>query len=169
MKIFVIFSILLFISTSAFADSWKYKKELKKDNFTFGDVKIIRVIDTRNNDQYPDWSIEIYNKNELMALYKGVSFSDIVSDDKNNIFVGISNRGMPGTAVIIFDSKGNLRLLRNHKEGLFSYCSWSITRVREWYNDENPEIKIIKGQGTVQSKIEVNGCDGKVVNVLSKF
>jgi len=157
---------LFFLSFPVLSDMRIYKQELKKDNFEFGDVKVIRIRDTTKSAVYPEWSIEIYNKDELVASHEGLSFQDIAANKENSLFVGISNTGYPATAVIMFDGKGSLKLHRNHEENLFKYCKQSAYAFKEWYNSEEPGIKF---KGVNPAKIEVNGCDGQVVDVLSKL
>lgn len=59
----------------------------------------------------------------------------------NLLFVGLSNDGLPGTAIVIFDDEDNLNLEIKHDVGNFNYCEESIKRIRIWYDRENPAIE----------------------------
>ena len=158
--------ILLALSFPVLSDIRIYKQELKKDYFEFGEVKVIRIRDTTRSAVYPEWSVEIYRQGELVASHKGISFQDIAANKENNLFLGISNTGFPATALIAFDSQGNIKLNCNHNENSFKYCKQSAYAIKEWYNSEKPGIQF---KGISPTKIEVNGCDGQIIEILLRL
>jgi len=163
-KLIVVFLIL---SNVTYADSWSFPKKLAVDKFIFGDITIIRKSDSRESNQYPEWSIEIREDKKLLGLYKGISFDEIFSIHDAEVFVGVSNSGLPNTALVIFDSKGRIRILRDHNQKLFDYCSWSVIIDRKWYDQDKPDLKYetvddIEG-------LFINSCSGERINILDKL
>jgi len=163
-----VFPVVLFavLDTQLRADTWQFPKELTTDEYAFGDVKIIRSRDARRDDQYPDWAIHIYRAGELRALYRGVSFEVLAASDDNRVFVGISNRGLPDTAIILFDSDGNLRAIRRHTPAKFDYCQESITIVREWYDAAQPDIRFEYDEKGEFRTISVRSCRGERLDLV---
>ena len=160
--------ILLLIScmpTLLFADSWSFETGISETEYKFGNVTIKRVIDATNNQRYPRFSVAIYKNEELKALYAGVSFEDIGASDDNGSFIGISNDGLPGTAIIIFNREGELILHVPHNFSALplNYCSETITRQRQWYDQDTPNISF------AGNSITVRGCDGEIINVTDMF
>jgi hypothetical protein len=111
----------------------------------------------------------VYTNEELVGRYGGHYFEDIAANESNSVFVGISNRGLPSTAIIVFDAEGRLRALANHDlhAERFDYCDRSVTLLREWYDSENPSIRF--GQSDSDPALEVRGCRGELLNLLEMF
>jgi len=68
-----------------------------------------------------------------MAQYKNVGFEEVFASPDNEYFLGVSNSGIPGTAFVIFNKKGNL--IREEKHGFMAmsiYTEMSITLHRTW-------------------------------------
>ena len=164
MRIFLF--IIMVYSSIAGADQWFYKEEIQKDEFHFGDTTIERIVDATKDNQYPEFIIKIYTNNELQALYKGLHFEDIIATNSNKVFVGVSNHGLPGKAVMIFDSEGNLREMVNHKKSLFEYCSWSVTVSREWYAKNNPSLEFEYDEKGEIKTVSARSCKGGRVDIL---
>ena len=160
---------LIVISIDAIADTWKFPKEVTSHEYDFGDVKVVTKRDGTKNQIMPVYTVEIYREGNLQALYKGISFDHVAADKQNAVFVGISNRGLPGTAIVIFDGFGNLKLLRNHNKKLFEYCSWSTTIDRTWYDYKNPDLKVIYNDAGIPTTIQVNSCKGKAIDILKNI
>ena len=161
----IILLLILCIPALLLADSWKYDAKVSKTEYKFGNVTIWRVIDATNNQRYPKFSIAIYNNEELKGLYAGVSFEDISASDDNRNFIGISNDGLPGTAIIIFNKEGELILHvpHNFRALPLDYCRETITRIRQWYDQDNPNITFSG------NNITIRGCDGEILNVTDMF
>jgi len=168
MRIAATILLLCSVFKLAYGDTWKFPDELVVDEFVFGSARIVRTMDASENNQFPIWKIEIFREKALQAIYKGVWFEDIVANTDNTVFFGISNSGLPGTAVVIFDYKGNLLFERKHEKELYDYCSWSVTINRRWYDGENPDLRFIakdEGSGT---GLKVKGCNGMDIDVMPK-
>jgi hypothetical protein len=130
----------IFAAAVSLADIWSFDPVVDEEVFEFGHVSIVRTMDARRNRRYPDYSISIFRKDELRALYRGVSFEHIAASRNNDFFVGVSNKGLPGTAVVIFDQDGNLRTEIKHIP-IFEYCKKSSTIHRVWYDENDPDIR----------------------------
>ncbi len=154
-----------FVSTGI-CDSWSFPKKADETVYKYGETKIIKTIDGRNNDQYPDYIIDIYNKDKLVAKYRGISFQHIAASKNNDVFIGISNDGLPGTAFVVFDSKGNLRIEAKHYMFPLQYCDESVTRFRVWYDNENPNLHFIYSDSDEFEDIVLNGCGGKEIKII---
>ena len=152
--------------SAGYCDSWTYPSEVRKTGYTFGETKIIKIIDGTRNNQIPDFIIDIYKKDELLARYRGISFQHIAASKDNKTFVGISNDGLPETSLIVFTSEGALTVWANHYQLPLHYCSESITRVRQWFDDENPNLHFVYNEDTKIKDIIVNGCDGKEIRLF---
>jgi len=155
--------VLMLISSISVADSWRYEDEISESQYIFGDVTIKKIVDGTKNQTYPKFTVEVYDKKELKGLYAGVSFQDIEVSPDGRIFVAISNDGLPGSAILIFNNDGELIILVPHSFDAIplNYCSKSATRVRLWYDEDSPDINFSEG-GSV---ITVMGCDGKKINI----
>ncbi len=158
--------ILLLASFVAVADSWSFQPELKTTEFTFGATRIVRMVDAREDQFYPDFRIDVFTNDELVGRYGGQYFEHIAADERNSVFVGVSNFGIPNTAIIIFDAEGRLRALANHDlhADRFDYCGRSVTLAREWYDRENASIRFQQSAGG--STLEARSCRGEVLNLL---
>ena len=127
----------------ALADSWRFDPVLKQHTETFGNTKIVMSIDARKNQGLPDFSVEVYANKELRARYRGVSYQKLFASPDKSLFLGLSNDGLPGTAVVLFDKSGNLLLEVKHAAAAFDYCVQSMTRLREWFDADNPAVKFV--------------------------
>jgi hypothetical protein len=161
--------VLILISHVCLADTWKFDKERKEKVFTFGDTKIVRIIDTTKNQQYPDFIVEVYKEGELAAKYRGISFETIAADKTNQTFVGLSNSGLPGNAVVVFHSDGSLGQLLYHEQFVPVYCRRSVTVSKVWYDEENPDIQFkydkIGEDYEYISEISFRNCKGQRVTL----
>lgn len=160
--------VLAALSSIAIADSWKFDP-VKKDRVeTFGETKIVLTTDARKNRQYPDFVLAIYGNNELFAKYRGVSADKIFASQDNSHFLGLSNSGLPGTAVVLFDKKGNLLLEVKHRTATFDYCDESVTLIRTWFDAENPDVRFVVDEkyGGYKS-ITLRDCRGNTVDLMA--
>lgn len=142
MRKILVLSVLLVAATVpiGWADTWSFSPVVDEKAYEFGEVRIVRTIDATRNSRYPDFSITVYRAGELRALLRGVSFEHIAAPKDNSFFVGVSNDGLPGTAIIIFDAGGNLKVEIRHHFSKLKYCKRSITRYRNWYFPDAPDI-----------------------------
>lgn len=137
------FFLSLFLSLTAFGDTWFYKPEVSTKRYTFGATEIELIIDTTSDPYQPDFTLKIFTNSELQAIYRGISFQFLAADKSNSTFVGLSNEGIPGTAVVMFGSHGQLKKLVNHFEFSPHYCRHSVTIRKEWVNSTDPKIEFI--------------------------
>src|SRR3989442_6564906 len=112
---------LSFLLLNAHADSWSYDPKASDREFKFGATRIVVTTDARENRKYPDFVLRIFSDQELRAQYRGIGFEQVFASPDNELFLGLSNRGIPDTAVVLFDKKGNLRLLATHGLAEFDY------------------------------------------------
>ena len=138
----------------AFADSIAF--EPSTTEYTFGETRVVRVLERADG-----WGfrIDIYRESNLLARYPDQYFEVIAASENNEFFVGISNRGLPDTAMIVFNKRGELIRLRTHNGGI-EYCRQSISLVREWFDPEDPALSFVE----TETKIDVvwRGCDGEM-------
>ncbi|WP_374581015.1 hypothetical protein [Pseudoduganella sp.] len=157
--------ILLPLSGMASADSWRYPAERTERVFDFGATRIVLVTDGTKDRKYPDFTMQIFHGQELKAIVPHVSFEHIAGSPDGRLFVGLSNRGLPDSAMMLFDLDGAIRLHAIHDVAAFDYCEKSVTLARVWYDGENPDVKFLppsperRGPG-----ITVRDCRGKTVN-----
>ena len=153
-------------SSNVNADTWSFPIEAVETVYEFGETRIVKTVDGRENNEFPDFIIDIYKSDKLQAKYRGISFKHIAASKNNDLFVGISNEGIPGTSLVIFDSKGNLRIEAKHFYLPLHYCEQSITLVRKWYDDKNPNLHFIYEESGKVKDMVVNGCDGEEIKII---
>lgn len=162
-------ALLLIIALSsalASADSWRYPATISSKTDTHGDVTIRRIVDARKDQQYPAFAVEVSRGKELLARFPGVYFEQLFPAPDGSFFVALSNDGLPGTAVLIFDREGNLRLEAKHDVAYFDYCGYSVTRQRLWFDAEAPGVKFVKHENVNAYRIRLRNCHGKEVDLL---
>jgi hypothetical protein len=134
--------------------------------FEFGDTRIVQTTDGRLNRQYPQFTFQVFSKGILQAQVRNVSFEHFAASADGTLLVGLSNRGIPGSAAIVFNNRGAISLLATHGLAEFDYCSKSISIFRQWYDPEGPQINIDTGPGSVgTSGITLRDCKGKTVDL----
>jgi hypothetical protein len=154
-------------SAFASADSWQYHATISSKTDTHGDVTIRRVLDARKDRQYPNFSVEVSRGKELLARFPGVYFEQLFAAPDGSFFVALSNDGLPGTAVLIFDREGNLRLEAKHDVAYFDYCGHSVTRQRLWFDAETPGVKFVKHEDIDAYRVRLRNCHGREVDLLT--
>lgn len=159
------FLILIGICHYFFADSWLFFPG--KTEFKFGNIKIIQIIDAKEPTSNPDFILDFYKGNKLQAKYRNIYVEAIFKSPDNYYFVGLSNSGIPGTAYVVFDKKGNLlREVKHDCLDFVEYTNYSLIITRKWIDCDNPQIKFIKGD--FDTIIQVSGLKGKKYNLLNK-
>jgi hypothetical protein len=157
----------LSFSSPSSADSWSFPATIKTQPETHGDITIRRILDARKNQQYPHYSIEITRGDQLLARIPGVYFQQLFPAPDGSFFVGLSNEGLPGTAVIVFDREGRLKLEIKHGVAEFDYCEQSTTLVREWFDAEKPKVTFTKDPKWDFYTVTVRTCRGKDVDLMA--
>ena len=160
-------SSLLLLPAIGHADSWQFPPKETREEHRFGDLRIIEIVDARKNQHFPDFTVEVWRKKELLAKYPGAGFETLVAAPDHSLFVGLSNRGLPGTAVMILRANGALVVEAKHDIAAFAYCDESVTLVRNWYDDENPAVEFLKDEATGEyTGIRLRACDGGQLNLV---
>jgi hypothetical protein len=152
----------------AAADSWIYAKERTDEEFVFGGTTIVRTIDARRDQVYPDFFVSVYRGKTLLATFRDTSFDQLFASEGHEFFVGISNSGLPGTAIILFDADGGLISRIDHSQSLLEYCEESITLIRQWYSDDTPSVRIELRESDGQTdiaRITLTACDGDTITL----
>lgn len=159
-------ALLFSLVAGAHADTWSYPPELATRSFEHGDVRVVLTTDARKNQQVPDFLLEIYSHGVRVAQIPGVSFEHLFASSDNYLFIGLSNRGLPGTAAVVFNAQGRLALLANHGLAEFDYCSRSVTLQRVWFDEDNPNVSFRLGEQEKEPGIFVRSCSGKTIELL---
>lgn len=152
------------VSTPLFADSWRFEPELDETKFNFGEIQIVRGVDSRENQRFPEFYIKIYKGNKQIAVFPGMSFEQIAASKDQTVFVAVSNSGLPKTALMLFDSNGSIRAFLNHGQGNLKYCLETVTLKRIWYDGENPNITF-HFEDNFLSEITINSCNGDAIKI----
>lgn len=152
---------------AAFADSWQYKAEVDRQVRSFGDVRLVQIVDGTRNQKFPDFALEIYQGDRLVAALPGLAFDDVVASPDNEVFLGLSNRGMPGVAVALISRTGRVIALASHGVSDFDYCQRSVTLERVWYDESHPDVRFQLDGSKPGVGIFVRGCRGNELNVLT--
>lgn len=160
-------ALLLFINSLARADSWEFPAIVSKQKFLHGSVSTVVTRDATTNQKYPDYRLEVFNGDTRVALIPGVSFEQLFASSDNTIFVGVSNSGVPDTAVVIFTAKGEIRFLANHSLASFEYCEKSVSIKREWYDSKNPSVKFVLTGPVANQGIFIRDCKGREIELVS--
>jgi hypothetical protein len=123
------------------ADSWLFPREKTDRVFESGKVKVVLTTDATKDVRFPDFILQIFRGTELQARYAGLAFEQIFASPNSTHFLGLSNSGIPGTAVVLFDNRGRLLLLVRHDLVELDYCGKSATIARKWYDPDDPQVK----------------------------
>lgn len=134
-------------------DTWSFSPELTVKTQQFGKTKIVLSIDAREDQGFPPHTLCVYHGDELLAKIPNVGFEKLYASKDNQTFVGLSNYGIPGTALIVFDAKGNLIREVKHRHMPYGiHTKHSITVIREWVDlegavkfDSNDRAIYVKG------------------------
>lgn len=159
--------VTLLFGVRVYGDSWSFEKRSTDKTYQYGNTKIVMTRDATKDQKYPDYILQIYYMNELSAQYRNVAFEHLFASPDNNTFIGLSNSGLPGTAVVFFGKEGELRLEIKHNIGHFEYCEESSTVHRVWYDAEKPDVKFVMNKtNDVVENITLRDCNGKTVSLF---
>lgn len=154
---------LLLVSNAVIADSWSYKSSKREFKLSQGN-RVVVTTDASKSTQSPEFHLKIYEGQKLLAHYPGLAFEHIAESPDGELFVGLSNRGIPGTAAAVFMRDGSLRVLAVHGLAQFDYCRKSATLAREWYDEKNPNVRF---DGPPElGGITLRDCRGRQVSLL---
>lgn len=157
--ILLILPILILSASIGYGDRWKLDPEVKDTEFSFGNTRIVLHYDSTNNQYFPEYTLKVYFKEELVGDLAGIGFEKVFASPENSYFLGVSNKGLIRQAYVIFNSKGNLLMMQEHDDIKIKYCEASITLYREWYDEENPNVEFEMVNGELIDVI-INHCDG---------
>ena len=151
---------------NAHADSWQYEAKIETQEFSFGPIRIVQKLDATQNQTYPDFLLTIYNVGSEVGRYPGLAFRTFYASPDNHIFVGLSNGGIPGSAVIVFDSSGVISVLAKHGVAQFDYCDTSVSIIRTWYDKDNPDVEFKLDGNPSEQGIYLRSCRGTRIELL---
>jgi len=152
----------------AMAESWNYENKSSDEIKQFGETQLTLTTDATNNQTFPEFTLKIQNNDILQAQYRNIAYDNVFASADNSVFVGLSNDGLPGTAIIVFDKRGNLRLELKHRFTNFPYCDFSGFRKRVWYDNKNPDFKFeFDPSGKNLQDMFVNDCNGKAISLFT--
>lgn len=155
--------LLAFIVRTALADTWSFESSQREFKFD-GEFRVVVITDARKDTQVPNFEVRIYSGAKLLALYPGIAFDHVIASPNGRLFVGLSNAGIPGTAAAVFTRDGRLLMLAMHGAASFDYCEESITLVRRWYDEDNPDIRF--DGPPEKGGITLRSCNGQRVSLL---
>lgn len=148
---------------TALADTWSFESSQRE--FKFDDeFRVVVTTDAHKDTQVPDFEVRIYSGAKLLALYPGIAFDHVIASPNRKLFVGLSNAGIPGTAAAVFTLDGRLLLLATHGLASFKYCEQSVTLLRRWYDEENPDVRF--DAAPEEGGITLRSCSGQRVSLL---
>jgi hypothetical protein len=154
-------AILAFAAVAA-ADSWQWRA--RTDVFEFGDgLRFEYRVRPFDGGRQAHTEVVVEKQGKRLAGYSEMGFDRMYAAPDNGLFVAISNSGLPGTAVAVFAANGELWLYAKHDVADFDYCERSITVVRAWFDDDNPDVQFDAELGL--SGITLTDCHGKRINL----
>ena len=160
--------LIYIVITPALAETWQYENKSTDKVKTFGDSRLTLTTDATNNQTFPEFTLRIHSHDTLQAQYRNVAYDNVFASSDNSVFVGLSNDGLPGTAIIVFDKRGNLRLELKHRFTNFPYCDFSGFRERVWYDNEKPNFEFkFDPTGKNLQDMFVNDCNGKRISLFT--
>lgn len=162
----VFLALALVSAPTARADTWRYPPTVESKVIRHGSVRIVLTTDARQDQWYPDFTLEVFKDDEQMARIPGVAFDKLFASQDNTLFVGLSNSGLPGTAVVVFTDQGRVILLAKHGFAEFDYCQRSVTLARVWFDAERPDVRFQIGSNDGKVGIFLRNCKGQEVELL---
>jgi hypothetical protein len=145
------------------ADSWQFEQQTRIYKFGKG-LEFRLDIDPVDRGNWAKFTVRIRNGAALLARHEGISFDELFASPDESLFVGLSNSGIPGTAVVVFNRSGQILLLAAHDAAEFDYCDKSIYIVRSWHGSEKGDVQF--DDETSLAGITLRNCRGERVNLL---
>jgi hypothetical protein len=166
-------SLMLAIAPAALADSWKVKRASHTYRFRDG-LRIVTANDAARTPEAPRYRLRIFHGRKLIAEYENLGFEVLAASGDEQLFVGISNYGFPGTAAVVFDRQGRILLEEWHPAGFalraqapLRYCGFTVTETRNWFDAESPELQF--GPDGSMESITLRGCRGDRIQLVKEF
>jgi len=142
------------------ADSWKLRAHDEVHRFKNTTFKY--TIDPIDGGNWAKFAVRVYRDNRLLGQYASIGFEELIPSPDGSLFIGLSNSGIPGTAVVVFGAHGGLLLHVQHDVARFDHCDETITVIRDWYLVGKDSLQF--GEGLAD--ISLLDCRGKRVNLL---
>lgn len=160
------FAILLFAETAT-ADMPSMVKRVQKKDYVFGSIKITQSFDSRKDPMDPDFKLQLWDKGRLLLSLNDVAFDNIYPSPDHELFVGLSNSGWPGSAVIVFNRRGRVWFVAHHGTSEFDYCAASPTMLKEWYDDKDPALQFSGATFSADDLLHISlrNCKGETVDL----
>lgn len=151
-----------------FADMPSTERMKTEQTSSFGAIKIIQSYNSIRDPMSPEFKVRVFKNGQLLLQLNDAYYENFFAAPNQLLFVGLSNSGWPGTAVIVFDDRGRILLLADHGASQFTYCEETSTLLKRWYDDDKPEVQfrtpdVHKGIGP---SISIRDCHGNMVNLL---
>ena len=153
----------------AWSDQWEpLPRKLTETTIAFGDTRFVMSVDARTSQDFPTVWMDIYRKRELLARYPGVLFEKIYPSPDNSYFLGLSNSGLPGVAVGLFDAQGALQLFAQHGIASFDYCKRTTSLVARWYDEDDPQVTFTmnRAYNKALETVTLRDCHGKTIDLF---
>jgi hypothetical protein len=115
----------------------------------------------RRRGPYTDVVVKRYGT--TIAHYSGLGLEKMYASPHGNLFVALSNSGLPTMAVAVFGEGGHLLLHADHSYAAFPWCERTATRSREWFDSQNPDVQF--DEKLHIGGITLNDCRGKRMNL----
>lgn len=149
------------------ADMPSMERTFKKKDYVFGSVKITQSFDSRKDPMSPEFKLKMWEKGRLLLSLNDMIFDDIYPSPDREMFVGLSNSGWPGSAVIVFDRRGRVWFTANHGMSEFDYCAETSTMLKEWYDGKDPGVQFQERMLAADDilGISLRTCKGERVNL----
>jgi hypothetical protein len=150
------------LAPAALADSWKLEQSTTVHKFGHG-IRFEYSINPIKGGDWANFEVRIKNGAVVLGRYSGIGYGELIASPGETLFVGLSNSGIPGTAVVVFDRDGDILLLAQHDVARFDYCDESITVVRTWHGSEKGDLQFADES---VGGISLMDCRGKRVKLL---
>lgn len=158
---------LSLLAGAALADTLSTRRAKDVKVFRFGNTVIRQTYDSRREPGSPDITFQVYVGDQLKVQLKDAEFDQFFPSPDNDLFVGLSNGGWPGSAVIVFDKEGHIFLLSDHLTAQFDYCFKTSTFARQWYDQKDPQVHFPAGHAYTRIYgITLKSCRGRTIGLV---
>jgi hypothetical protein len=144
------------------ADSWRWSARTEVFKFA-GGLRFEYRIRPFDRGYQAHTDVVVKRRGKVLASYSELGIGQMFASPDNTLFVALSNSGLPGTAVAVFDEEGKLWLHAEHGVAEFAYCEQSIIVVREWYDGHDPDLRFDVERWL--AGVTLNDCRGKRINL----
>jgi hypothetical protein len=158
---------LLLLAGPALCDTLSTRRAKDEKVFRFGSTVIRQTYDSRRDPGSPEITLQLYVGDQLKVQLNHAAFSQYFSSPDNELIVGLSNSGWPGSAAIVFDKDGRILLWSDHLSARFDYCFETSTFGREWYDAKDPQVRFPAGHAFTRIYgITLKSCRGSTIGLV---